>query len=218
MKRILVTAVLCAAALAAMPAGAQEIEHRGWFLRGGLVGVYFDPGADVDVAGMPLPGSDISLHDNYSATLDIGYRFNRNWSATFTLGIPPEVEVKGEGALSGSHLGNLTYGPMALVAQYWLPTKTPKFRPYVGAGINYTVVFDTDDVDVADFEVDNNWGSVFQIGFESMIDEQLGLFFDVTKIFVDTDASGKLGVGGPPATADVTLDPLLVRTGVVWRF
>ncbi|AJE45070.1 OmpW/AlkL family protein [Celeribacter indicus] len=217
MKRILATTAICSAALlGSSPASAQQVEHEGWFLRGGLVGVYFDPGADVSVAGGQVPGTDITIDDNYSLTVDIGYRFNENWSATFSLGLPPEAEIEGSGTLSGYRLGNVTYGPAVLMGQYRFPTNNPKFMPYVGAGINYTIVFDTDDKDVIDFEVDDNWGAALQVGFESMITDRMGLYFDVNKIWIDTDASGSLG--GAPADVKVTLDPLLVRTGVVWRF
>ncbi len=124
----------------------------------------------------------------------------------------------GDGSLTGAYLGDVTYAPAILALQYRLPTGNPKFEPYVGAGVNYTIILDSDDRDVAGFDVDNAWGAVLQVGFESMIDDRLGLYFDVKKIWLETDVRGTLGAGGPSATGKATLDPLLVGTGLIWRF
>jgi outer membrane protein len=196
----------------------QDEAHQGWYLRGGPVGVFFSPGVDLSVAGATFPGADVSVDPNYSLSFDIGYRFNEQLSGSFTFGIPPTAEVRGAGALAGSYLGDVTYAPAVLALQYRIPTGNPRFEPYVGAGINYTIMLDSDDRDVAGFEVDNGWGPVLQVGFESMINDRLGVYFDVKKIWIETDARGTLGAGGPPAAAKVTLDPLLVGTGLVWRF
>lgn len=196
---------------------AEDTVDLGWFLRTGPIGIFFSPGADLSVAGSKVPGSDVTVDNNFSISADIGYRFNENLSATFTFGIPPTAEVKGAGSLAGSYLGNVTYAPAILALQYRIPTPNPKFEPYVGAGVNYTIMLDSADRDVARFKVDNGWGLVLQAGFETMITDKVGVYFDVKKIWIETDASGYFGAGGPPAKAKVTLDPLLVGVGIVWR-
>lgn len=197
---------------------AQDASHEGWYFRGGPVGIFFSPGAELSVGGAAFPGADVAVADNYSLSFDIGYRFNENISGSFTFGIPPTAEIRGDGSLTGAYLGDVTYAPAILALQYRLPTGNPKFEPYVGAGVNYTIILDSDDRDVAGFDVDNAWGAVLQVGFESMIDDRLGLYFDVKKIWLETDVRGTLGVGGPSATGKATLDPLLVGTGLIWRF
>lgn len=196
----------------------QDETHQGWYFRGGPVGVFFSPGADLSVAGAPFPGADVSVDDNYTLYFDIGYRFNDQLSSSFTFGIPPTAEVRGAGALAGTYLGDVTYAPGILALQYRIPAGNLRFEPYVGAGISYIIMLDTDDRDVAGFDVDNGLGPVLQVGIERMINDRLGVFFDVKKVWVDTDARGTLGVGGPPADAKVTLDPLLVGAGLLWRF
>ncbi|AMM86968.1 hypothetical protein AZF01_18335 [Martelella sp. AD-3] len=197
---------------------AQEADQNGWYLRGGPVGIFFSPGADLSVGGAPFPGADVSVDDNYSLSFDVGYRVNEQISATFTFGIPPTAEIRGDGSLAGAYLGDVTYAPAILALQYRFPTGNPMFEPYVGAGINYTMILDSKARDVAGFDVDNAWGTVLQVGFESMIDERLGVYFDVKKIWLEADVGGTLGVGGPAAAGKATLDPLLVGTGLIWRF
>lgn len=199
-------------------AQAQDTDHKDWYLRGGPVGIYFSPGAELDVAGAPLPGADVSVEDNYSVSFDVGYRITDELSASFTFGVPPTAEIRGDGSLAGAYLGDVTYAPAILALQYRFPTQTTKFEPYVGVGINYTIILDEEGQDVADFEVDNAWGTVLQTGFESMVTDRMGVYFDVKKIWLESDVRGTLGVGGPPASGKATLDPLLVGAGVVWRF
>lgn len=208
----------CLALAQTCAAQAQDADQNGWYLRGGPVGIFFSPGAELSVGGAPFPGTDVSVDDNYSLSFDVGYRINPQLSATFTFGIPPTAEIRGEGSLAGAYLGDVTYAPAILALQYRIPTRNPKFEPYVGAGINYTIILDSEGQDVAGFEAENAWGAVLQVGFESMINERMGMYFDVKKIWLDADVSGTLGVGGPSATGSATLDPLLVGTGLVWRF
>jgi outer membrane protein len=44
----------------------------------------------------------------------------------------------------------------------------------------------------------------------------LSFYADVKKIWLDTEASGT--VGGAPARAEVTADPLIAGLGMVYRF
>lgn len=211
------TAIICLILIMGSEARAQDDGHQGWYFRGGPIGIFFSPGAELSVGGAAFPGADVSVRDNYSLSFDIGYRFNEQLSGTFTFGVPPTAEIRGAGSLSGAYLGDVTYAPAILALQYRLPTNNAKFEPYIGAGVNYTIILDSDDRDVAGFKVDNAWGAVLQVGFESMINDRLGLYFDVKKIWLEADVKGSLGVGGPPATGKATLDPLLVGIGLLWR-
>jgi len=218
MRHIPMFSAVCISLAASTPALAQEASNSGWYARGGPVGIFFSPGVDLSVMGAPVPGADVSVDDNYSMSFDIGYRFNEQFSTTFTFGIPPTAEIRGSGALAGSYLGDLTYAPAILALQYRIPTGNAKFEPYIGAGVNYTVVLDDKGRDVEKFKVDNAWGVVLQAGVETMVTERLGLYIDVKKIWLKTDVSGTIGPGGPAADAKATLNPLLVGTGLVWRF
>ncbi len=49
-----------------------------------------------------------------------------------------------------------------------------------------------------------------------MINRHWGAFFDVKKAFLRTTATGDLG--GVPVRAKVVLDPLVVHSGLTYRF
>lgn len=209
---------LLALVLTVVPIGgfAQDLE-RGWFLRSGPLGVIFDPSATVSIGGGVVPGGSADADDNLTLSFDIGYQFNDRFSMTFTGGIPPKADLHGSGTLSGAgYLGSATYAPAVLAAQYWIDTGNPKFRPYIGAGVNYTVILDTDDGAIGGLDVDNAWAPVLQVGFESALNDRFSFYADVKKLWLSTNATGT--VGGAPASADVTLNPWLVGTGLSYRF
>jgi outer membrane protein len=65
-------------------------------------------------------------------------------------------------------------------------------------------------------EIDNAAGVALQAGADFMIDNHWGLFVDVKKAYLRTEARGFLGPA--PVKADVTLDPAVVHAGVTYRF
>lgn len=215
---------LCALSLAAIAVPAAHAGDSPWTLRVGAAHVGFDADSTVSVAGTPVPGGTIEVENNTVLAFEVGYRLTDQWTLRLAFGVPPTSTLSTGGTLdtlvpplSGT-LGTVKYGPAVLSAT-WTFAELGAFRPYVGAGVNYTYVFDTTDGDIGDLRIKSAWGSVLQAGFDVAIDRDWSLFLDVRKIFVKTTASGTVtALGGPPATADVTLNPLIVHVGVGYRF
>lgn len=198
------------------PELAQPMDARSWFLHLGPVGVFHDESADVRVGGALVAGGDVSIDDDYTLGIEVGYFFTPNFALGFTGGFPPEAVINGAGSLAGTgRIGSAIYGPAILTAQYHV-TQFGAFQPYIGAGPAYLIIFDTDDGAVSNFDVDNNFGLALQAGFDVMMGDRWGVFFDVKKLFLGTEARGT--IGGAPVRADVTLDPLLVHAGLSVRF
>jgi len=198
-------------------ASAQDSEQNGWFVRTGPVAVIFNPRISLSLGGADVPGADVTIDNNYSETFELGYRFNRNWSVIATVGLPPWAELDGAGTISSAGtIGEISYGPSILAAQYRFPIGDGRFEPYIGAGINYTIVLDEKDRAASGVNVKSAFGPVLQVGFEYMFNNKMGMYFDVKKVWLNADATASLG--GAPVKANVTLDPLLIGTGLVWRF
>ncbi|WP_347881459.1 OmpW/AlkL family protein [Ancylobacter polymorphus] len=197
-------------------AQAQDASKEGWFVRTGPLGVLFDSKADISVGGGVIPGASADTKDNLTLGFDVGYRFDNNVSLMLTGGIPPKTTLTGTGPLGGVTLGKTYYAPAVLAAQYHFTNFGPRFQPYVGAGVNYTLFFGTSDGAVADLKVNNAFAPVLQAGFEYDIDSKWGVYMDVKKIFLSTTATGT--VGGNPARAEVTANPTLLSAGIVYRF
>lgn len=211
------TILLALPVIFAFSSQSARAENAGWFLELGPAHVGFSEGADVSVAGQPVPGSDAHLSDNQTLAAGLGYRFQNNFSVIAIAGIPPTTKLKGAGALEGMEVGEVTYGPLIVAANYHFPAMGG-FSPYVGVGYNYTIIFDTDSgADIAGFDADNASGAVLRAGFDYRFNQHHGVFLSVNKIFVSADATGTApAFGGAPVTADVTLDPLIIHAG--WRY
>ena len=204
---------------AVLSAGNANAADTGWWGHIGPGLVNFNEKSKLKLGGAPVPGGNATSSDNVAAIIELGYSFNENWSASFTFGYPPTAKVSGAGSISfAGELGKIQYAPAIFAAQYRFST-AGQLVPYIGAGlVNYKVV-NTKDAAIKDLELDSTWGSVIQAGFELPVKKDIGIFFDVKKIYVDTYARGSLpAFGGAPVEADVQLDPMVVHAGVVFLF
>ena len=104
--------------------------------------------------------------------------------------------------------------PPTLTAQYHFDTETA-FKPYVGAGINYTMFYNEKaGSSINDIKYDNSIGGALQVGFDYAIDDHWMLNADVKKVWINSDVS----INGGAVRADVDIDPVIVGFGVGYKF
>lgn len=105
--------------------------------------------------------------------------------------------------------------PPTLTLQYHV-TSLGAFRPYVGAGINYTMFYNQSGNSADSLNVKNTFGVAFQAGFDYMLDQHWGLNVDVKKLILRPDFDAT--VGGSHVSGKANLDPLMIGTGITYRF
>lgn len=148
-----------------------------------------------------------------TVTFDLGYEITRNVSVSVTSGIPVKPHVTGEGAAESlGMLGKVRYGPALFTGYYRFP-KVGRFRPYVGGGAAYAIIFKEFDGSVKQLRVHNNWGSVLQGGAEYEVNSKYTFFIDFKEVWLAVDAQGVLS-DGVPVKARVKLNPSLITIGV----
>lgn len=201
---------------AAFADGASLAPKAGsWYMLFGVAVINFDSSTDVNYAGTNVPGNSGEVRDDVTLGLGIGYFLTPNISIAGLGGVPPETTLDGRGEFAGLSAGKVTYGPAVLAVNYHF-TQFGAFQPFVGAGVNYTIVLNEKDLGVRKLKVDNAWGYVARGGFDVMMTDNFGFTFSAQKIFVDTDAKGTFG--GLPVSATVDLDPWIFHGGLVYRF
>ena len=206
---------MAVAAFAAAPALAQDGEPK-WFARAGLTGLDLVDKLQLDFAGSPVPGAGLSTKTHYTPTVQIGRFVGRDFAVSFTGGIPPHIDIQGEGALEPfGKLAETTYGPATLTLQY-RPIRTGTFQPYVGAGAAYMHVFSTTDGAFKDVEIDDDLSAALEAGTDIMFSERYGVFIEGKKAFLRTEARGTFG--GAPVVGQVKLEPWALSVGGVIRF
>ena len=186
-------------------------EKSPWQIRVRALAVLPEDGGKVD----QIPGSDLSYSDAYVPELDITYYFTDNFAAELILGVTPH-DINGAGSISSlGKIGDVWLLPPTLTLQYHF-TNFGAFKPYVGAGINYTIFFNEKNGSADQLNVKDTFGWALQAGFDYMIDEHWGFNFDVKKLFLSPDYS--VTVAGTQYTGKADLDPWIVGVGVTYRF
>jgi len=197
-------ALIAALALAGAATTVQAQEGP-WLVRARAVHLDSDNG---DSTGLGL-----SINNKTIPEVDISYFFTPNIAAELVLTYPQKHTLYSNGA----KIGTLKHLPPTLSLQYhFAPTAT--FRPYVGAGINYThfssVRFEPAVVAALDPSIKkNSYGFSFQAGADFAIAKNIVLNIDIKQVKIDTDVSSK---GTKVGTFKV--DPLLVGVGIGYRF
>jgi outer membrane protein len=182
----------------------------------GPAAIVLSESATLFAAGQRLPGANISIKPQATVAVEAGYFLTSNVAVSFTGGLPPFAKIEGAGTMAGvGRVGATTYGPMTLTAHYHF-TEIGRLQPYVGAGPAFMYVFDEKDGVMAELKVDNAVGFAFQVGADYMVTDRWGLFIDVKKAILRTEAKGFYGIA--PIDADIKLDPLVVHGGISVRF
>lgn len=162
-----------------------------------------------------VSGSDLSYSDTLTPEIDFSYYFTDNIAAELILGTT-SAKIKENGAF-GVPVGKTWLLPPTVTLQYHF-TEFGNFRPYLGAGVNYSMFYGQSEEDgFHNLDVKNHFGVALQAGFDYMIDRHWGVNVDVKKIFLKTTWSADHDVLGP-LSGTAKLDPWLVGAGVTYRF
>ncbi|MDR7047599.1 outer membrane protein [Duganella sp. 3397] len=202
-KLIAAAAVLATLTLSMSAAMAQESP-----LQVRARAVYLDP-ADKSAPVACTGASDrLTVSDKTIPEVDISYFFTPNWAAELVLTYPQKHDV----FLDGGKIGSFKHLPPSLLLQYHFTNSTP-FKPYVGAGVNYTRISSVNLLNGgADLENDS-FGLAVQAGVDYQLDKNWSLNFDVKKVQIRSDVF----IGGAKASR-VKVDPVLIGVGVGYRF
>ncbi|MES0026584.1 MULTISPECIES: OmpW family protein [unclassified Mesorhizobium] len=162
-----------------------------------------------------VPGSDLSYSNTVTPELDISYFFTDNIAAELILGTT-YANIGGQGTIGGlGNIGKIWLLPPTLTLQYHF-TSFGAFKPYVGAGVNYTIFFNQDVGSADALNVKNTFATALQVGFDYMVDQHWGVNFDVKKLFLKPDFD--VTVDGTKLTGKAELDPWLIGAGLTYRF
>ncbi|MER8727730.1 OmpW family protein [Mesorhizobium sp. C416B] len=193
-------------------AGASVTEAPSpWQIRLRALGVVTEDSGYVNA----VPGSDLSYSKTVTPELDISYFFTDNIAAELILGTT-YANIGGQGTIGGlGNIGKVWLLPPTLTLQYHF-TDLGAFKPYVGAGVNYTIFYNQGASSADALKVKNTFGTALQVGFDYMVDQHWGVNFDVKKLFLKPDFD--VTVDGAKLTGKAELDPWLIGAGVTYRF
>lgn len=162
-----------------------------------------------------IDGSDLGYSNTTIPELDISYFFNDNIAAELILGTT-FANINGAGSIDGlGKIGKTWLLPPTATLQYHF-TNFGDFKPYVGAGLNYTMFYDQKAKSADRLDIENSFGAALQVGFDYRIDDHWDFNVDVKKIFMQPKFD--VTVGGTDYTGRAKIDPWLIGTGIGYRF
>lgn len=199
MKKQLIAAAILSTLLSGA-AFAQQTTEGPWMVRARAVHLESDNG---DSTGLGL-----SMNNKWIPEVDVSYFFSPNVAVELILTVPQKQTLTSS-ALNAK-VGTFKHLPPTLLAQYHFPMNG--FKPYVGAGINYTRFSSVDLLPGVTMDKDS-WGGALQVGVDIPLTKGVYLNLDLKKVMLRTDvklAGNKIG--------EFKVDPLLVGVGLGWRF
>lgn len=202
--------------IASYTAGAQTTQSdtfSKWQARLRFITVIPNESASIEAIG-----GDVEISTAYVPELDFTYFFTKNWAAELILATTNH-DVKAVNTAAGTiDLGDVWLLPPTLTLQYHFTGGMAK--PYLGAGVNYTIFYSADQGPVADdVSYDNSLGFALQGGLDYALTDKWFINLDIKKIFLQTDATVNATTAlGATVNADVDINPLILGIGVGLKF
>lgn len=225
----LIAPLAISAAIISAPAGAADVaapvykappqvfSSNPWMVRLRALGVVTRDSGSVNT----VAGSNLSTSDSVVPELDITYFFTKNIAAELILGTTKH-SVTGAGSINNLPVGKAWLLPPTLTLQYHF-TEFGAFKPYVGAGVNYTIFYGqtpgnatVGGLTVTYSNLQDTWGAALQVGADYMLDKHWGLNIDIKKLYLRPDWNGT--INGNAFTGKVNLDPWLIGAGLTYKF
>ncbi|MDR7093320.1 OmpW/AlkL family protein [Hydrogenophaga laconesensis] len=196
---IAMSAMASACLLASGAAPAQDFQAGSVLVRARAV--------HLDSANKDSTGLGLAINNKTLPEVDVSYFFSKNIAAELILTVPQKHRLSS----NGTDIGSLRHLPPTLTVQYHFDA--PGFKPYVGAGVNYTRFSSVNVLGGAADVKRNSFGPALQVGADIPLSGNLYLNIDVKKVFIKTDVSA-----GGTKIGQFKVDPVLVGVGLGWRF
>lgn len=169
-----------------------------------------------DESGTPtVIGGSVKLNNESVPEVDFSYFFNQHFALELILATATHKASAYGTALNNLDLGDVSLLPPTLLAQYH--HTFGNFKPYVGAGINYTFFYGEDPGVARTVSYDNSFGYAMQVGGDYKIAENTYVNFDIKKVMLSTDVHVDTYSNGS-VDAKVDIDPWIIGLGVGFMF
>lgn len=209
-------------ALGLLLGGAQPAHAEAGDVIVRLRGIMVSPTEESGAVRPSFPAAGVAVDDAIVPEIDFTYMLSDRIGAELILATSPH-DIGGRGALASvGKLADTMALPPTLTFQYHLAPGA-KVRPYVGAGINYTIFYNEEASGALEKAIgatrvgaDDSFGYALQAGADIDLTERIFLNVDVKYIDIDTTAT--LRTGTLINKVDVSLDPLVLGIGLGMRF
>ncbi|MDX9685964.1 OmpW family outer membrane protein [Halopseudomonas formosensis] len=166
-------------------------------------------------------GGKATLDSNTQLGLNFAYMLTDKVGVELLAATPFSHDVGVQGPVN-LKLGSIKHLPPTVSLVYYPLNNASAFKPYVGAGVNFTWFFDEDLSSAAKgagfdgFSLENSWGLAAQVGADYMLNDNWMINAQVR--YIDIETTGKTSLGGAPVKVDVDVDPWVYMVGLGYKF
>lgn len=196
-------------------------------LRAGAAGVAPEEQSSFIRPGAVSPRGKAGLDGDIQLGITAAWMFSDHWGVELLAATPFTHTISFAGDLTGlGSLAEVKHLPPTLSLQYYFDTGSDSWTPYVGAGLNYTLMLESratangravlDSVGTGGnhaIEADDSVGYALQAGFDLELSDRVLLNAAVWYIDIDTtvEIANILKV-------DVAVDPWVYALGIGFKF
>jgi outer membrane protein len=232
MTRNVLASAIAVASLVGMSASAVAYEAGDWVLRVGSATV--DPSPDSDDmyadGALAIRGSDmINISSDTQMGISLTYMATQHFGIELLASTPFSHDLSAQGSLADAgvtDIGSIDHLPPTLTLQWYPMGANAHFQPYIGAGLNYTWIFN-EELDSAftdalgssdkDFSLSNSFGLAAVVGVDFLLGDRFLLNVSAMYAQIDTQADiNKTALGD--LTIDVDINPWVYRANLGYRF
>lgn len=210
---------ICGLAVLAALSSAPVFAHQegDFIVRAGIASVVPNDSSDKILGSQ----SELAVNSNTQLGLTLGYMFTDNISFEVLAATPFSHKISTD-LLGLGDIAETKHLPPTFMVQYYFGEANSTFRPYVGAGLNYTTFFDesfnstgTNNA-LSDLKLDDSWGLAANVGFDYMLNNSWFLNASVWYANIETTATYKAGADAK--STDVEINPWVFMIAGGYKF
>ena len=206
----------------ALGASAAHAEAGDTFIR--IRGIMVAPTESSGGILPTFPTEEVKVNNSVMPEVDITHMVSNNVGLELIAATTKHNASGTSGTTGGiGKLASTWVLPPTLTVQYHFAPEA-KVRPYVGAGVNYTIFYSEKPsagleaaVGQTDVNLKDSFGWAAQAGVDIDLNEKMFLNFDVKYIDIDTTARLATTAIGTQRVK-ISLDPIVIGVGVGFRF
>ncbi|HBC3562544.1 outer membrane protein OmpW [Vibrio cholerae] len=210
---------ICGLAVLAALSSAPVFAHQegDFIVRAGIASVVPNDSSDKILGSQ----SELAVNSNTQLGLTLGYMFTDNISFEVLAATPFSHKVSTD-LLGLGDIAETKHLPPTFMVQYYFGEANSTFRPYVGAGLNYTTFFDESfngtgtNAGLSDLKLDDSWGLAANVGFDYMLNDSWFLNASVWYANIETTATYKAGADAK--STDVEINPWVFMIAGGYKF
>jgi len=166
--------------------------------------------------GVP-PGADAETDSANTLLLTYERMVTPNFGIELVLGVPPKITAKATGTVAflGDDVLSAKNLAPTLLANYHFNAPGDTWRPYLGAGINYTKFVSIKSKLAPDVKMSDSTGLVVQAGVDYAMSKEWGLFASIAKANVKTKI---VASGSTVLQTTIDFRPITYSFGATYSF